>query len=185
MFFQKLTLATSMALILAACGDTGGNAQAPATNAENTVKNQTATAETAPAPAATPATPAAAPAEPAEQFAALPAPYNTADYAKGRRTFKLCSSCHTLQEGAGDLVGPNLYGLFGRKAGAVESFQYSKAVEESDIVWTPEHVDEWLASPRDYLKGNRMSFSGVRRPADRTAVIAYIMSETGYTAPTE
>jgi len=104
MFFQRLTLTASLALILAACGDTGGNAQAPAANPENTVKEQSATPVTA-TPTEIAAAPAAAPAEPAEQFASLPAPYNTADYAKGRRTFKLCSSCHTLEEGAGDQIG--------------------------------------------------------------------------------
>lgn len=184
MFFQRLTFAASLTLILAACGDTGGNAQAPTANPENAVENQATATETS-TPVETIAVPAAAPAEPAEQFAALPAPYNAADYAKGRRTFKLCSSCHLLGEGTGSLVGPNLYGLFGRKVGEGEGFEYSTALQEADFVWTPEQVDAWLASPRSFLKGNRMSFSGVRRPADRTAVIAYIMSETGYTAPVE
>ncbi|MEO0981161.1 MAG: cytochrome c family protein [Pseudomonadota bacterium] len=111
----------------------------------------------------------------------MPAPYNAADFARGQRTFRLCSSCHLLEEGAGDLIGPNLHGMFGRQVGAVEGFNYSSAVAEADFVWTPEILDEWLANPRDFLPGNRMSFAGVRRPDDRVAVIAYIMAETGWT----
>ena len=117
-----------------------------------------------------------------EAFAALPEPYKSTDYNRGRRTFKLCQSCHTLQEGGQNLVGPNLYGMFGRQIGAVEGYSYSRAVQDSEIIWTPELLAEWLESPRNFLPGNRMSFAGVRRPDDRTAVIAYIMSETGYSS---
>ncbi|MEL7128771.1 MAG: cytochrome c family protein [Pseudomonadota bacterium] len=122
------------------------------------------------------------PKEPSPEFASLPSPYSEADFARGRRTFRLCSSCHLAAEGAGHLVGPNLYGLFGRVAGGAEGFAYSKALDSADFVWTPEKLDEWLANPRQFLPGNRMSFAGVRRPDDRAAVIAYLMVETGYTA---
>lgn len=115
-----------------------------------------------------------------EEFAGLPAPYNTADYDVGRRTFRLCSSCHLLEEGAGHRVGPNLHGMFSRKVGEAEGFGYSTALMKADFQWTPEQLDQWLANPRGFLPGNRMSFSGVRRPDDRQAVIAYIMAETGY-----
>lgn len=114
------------------------------------------------------------------EFASLPAPYNTADYARGRRTFKLCQSCHTTNEGGGALVGPNLYGLFGREAGKAEGFAYSDALKSADFVWTPDKVDHWLENPQTFLKGNRMTFAGVRNPDDRKAVVAYLMTETGY-----
>ena len=145
-----------------------------------------AAAPAAETPAEPSAVPTAAPAdadtsEGSPEFASLPAPYNTADYARGRRTFKLCQSCHTTAEGAGALVGPNLYGLFGREAGTSEGFQYSDALKEADFIWTPDKVDHWLENPQTFLKGNRMTFAGVRRPDDRTAVIAYLMTQTGYT----
>lgn len=116
-------------------------------------------------------------------FSALPAPYSEASYSLGRRTFKLCAACHTVTEGGQNLVGPNLHGIFGRKAGSLERFNYSSALKEADFVWTPKHVDEWLANPKSYLPGNNMSFLGVRKPTDRTAVIAYLMLESGYTPP--
>lgn len=175
MIFSKLSVAAlASALVLSACG--GGESDTP-TQTENTVENPAVT-ETSSSE-----TPAEAPeANPSEAFAALPEPYKSADFDRGKRTYKLCQSCHTLAEGAPNLVGPNLYGIFGRDIGAVEGFTYSRAVQESDIVWTPEILAEWLEGPRNFLPGNNMSFAGVRRPEDRTAVIAYIMAETGYTA---
>mgnify|MGYP003120415780 FL=1 len=116
-------------------------------------------------------------------FESLPAPYSQVDYNLGRRTFKLCQSCHTVAEGARDLVGPNLHGVFGRTVGSADGFQYSNALQEADFTWTPERLEEWLTDPRGYLPGNRMSFSGVRRPQDRHAVIAYLMVESGYGSP--
>lgn len=82
-------------------------------------------------------------------------------------------------------MGPNLHGVFGRTVGTADGFQYSRALEAEDFVWTPERLEEWLANPGDYLPGNRMTFAGVRRPADRHAVIAYLMVESGYSSGEE
>jgi len=172
-FFKTSIAALGASLLLTACG--GGATDA--TN--NTVENQSSTAPSSEASGAV-VTPAAVETAASDAFAALPEPYMSADYNRGRRTFKLCQSCHTLNEGGQNLVGPNLYGVFGRQIGGVEGFTYSKAVQESDIVWTPEILGQWLESPRNFLPGNKMSFAGVRKPEDRTAVIAYIMAETGY-----
>ena len=178
---MKMTssLAIAAVMVLAACG----KSEAPA---PETPPAATPAAE---APAETAATPPAAPNEAVEAaadavspFAALPAPYNTADYARGRRTWKLCQSCHITAEGGGNLVGPNLHGLFGREAGTLEGFAYSPALQEADFIWTPDKVDHWLENPRTFLPGNRMTFAGVRKPDDRIAVVAYLMSETGYEA---
>ncbi|KCZ89485.1 c-type cytochrome [Hyphomonas johnsonii] len=191
----KSAAALSAIALVAACGGSGSDA-APSSAAEApapaskpapaTTPAPEPAADTAAAPAATPAAaPAAAPGAPSPEFANLPAPYNTADYARGRRTFKLCSSCHLDKEGAGNLVGPNLYGLFNRKVGTEPGFAYSDALKNADFTWTPDHVDEWLTNPREYLRGNRMSFAGVRKPEDRLALIAYLMTETGYEPPAE
>lgn len=111
-------------------------------------------------------------------FADLPAPYKSADYDNGKRIYRLCVACHLLTKDGGHRVGPNLHGIIGRKAGSSEGFRFSRVVIESEIVWTPEKIDEWLANPRSFLPGNRMSFSGVRKPEDRRDVIAYIMYES-------
>lgn len=176
-FSKQGIIAASAIMLVTACG--GGDTPQTA-DSEIIVENPSLT----PTPSNDDATETAAPVETveaSEAFAALPEPYQTADYNRGRRTFKLCQSCHTLNDGGQNLVGPNLYGIFGREIGAVEGFTYSKAVQDADITWTPDILAEWLESPRNFLPGNKMSFAGVRRPDDRTAVIAYIMAETGYT----
>jgi len=182
MIFPKTSIAAIGAgLVLVACGGGDTTPAAPTTpTAETPATADTSTEVSTPDVAETPA--AVVEDGASEAFAALPEPYRSADYNRGRRTYKLCQSCHTLNEGGQNLVGPNLYGVFGREIGAVEGFTYSSAVQESDIVWTPEILAEWLESPRNFLPGNRMAFAGVRKPDDRTAVIAYIMAETGYTS---
>ncbi|MEE2527186.1 cytochrome c family protein [Hyphobacterium sp. HN65] len=158
-----------MASLLAACGnsgsgeDTGATAIAP----EPAASVSNASDETAP-----PAPP------PSVDLSALPAPYDTADYDAGRRQFRRCSSCHTLDQNGSHRVGPNLYGLFGREAGSADNFNYSNALSGAGFIWTPEQLDEWLANPREFLPGNRMSFVGLREEEDRRNVIAYLLHET-------
>lgn len=125
---------------------------------------------------------APAPVDPATaaKLAALPAPYNTADIANGQSKFVLCRSCHTLAQGGANMTGPNLYGVIGRTAGTVEKFNYSQPVKTAGFAWDGEHLDKWLADPRGFLPGNRMSFVGVKDPKDRTDLIAYLMIETGH-----
>lgn len=174
----KHALIAGALVLMTACG---GSETETTSAPQNTVETPTVT-ETSSTSTESPASAETIETAASEAFAALPEPYKSADYDRGRRTFKLCQSCHTLAEGGPNLVGPNLYGMFGRGIGEVEGFGYSKAVEDSDIIWTPEILGEWLESPRNFLPGNRMSFAGVRKAEDRTAVIAYIMSETGYVA---
>jgi cytochrome c len=114
----------------------------------------------------------------------LPAPYSDADLAHGEALYNTqCKSCHTIEIGGKNLTGPNLYGVFGREAGAMADFNYSDAVLESGIVWSAEHVNEWLDNPRTYLRGTKMSFAGMREEQDRADVITWLMTETGYRSP--
>ncbi|MDD3836573.1 MAG: cytochrome c family protein [Phenylobacterium sp.] len=115
-------------------------------------------------------------------LAALPAPYNEADYENGRRKFGLCRSCHTIEAGGPNMTGPNLHGVFGRNAAAVEGYNYSDVLKASDITWGPEPLNEWLTKPQEFLPGNKMTFVGLKDPNDRRDVIAYLMVETATTA---
>jgi cytochrome c len=124
-------------------------------------------------PAAGPPTPDEA-AKAAEIQKTLPAPYNTADLVNGRTQFQLCSQCHTLIEGGANMTGPNLYGVFGRRAATTVGFKYSPVMQKLGWVWTPEHLDRWLASPQTTLPGTKMSFVGLKDAKARTDVIAYV-----------
>ncbi len=137
-------------------------------------------AEKTGAPAA-PATPAPTAAEKAALLATLPAPYKMADLDNGRRAFARCRSCHTITEGGSNMTGPNLYGVFGRQAGAHPGFNYSTAMKEAAFIWDGERLDHWLENPRTFLKGTKMSFAGIPDPTDRRDVIAFLKVETGYT----
>ena len=166
----KILVLVSAAALMTACSKTP---EAPAS------------ADSAPVAAATPAAPSApsaAESEAAEHaakaLAALPAPYNTADLANGQRTFALCRSCHTITAGGPNMTGPNLYGLFGRKAGTVEKFNYSDVVKASGIVWDGPQLDKWLTNPRADMPGTRMTFVGLKDPKARTDLIAYLMVKT-------
>ena len=112
------------------------------------------------------------------RIASLPAPYNAASYEAGRRVFAQCRSCHTIDEGAGNRVGPNLHGLFGRQIGSVEGFNYSQPVQDADFAWDAERLDHWLQNPQTFLPGNRMAFAGVRDETQRRDLIAYLLVET-------
>jgi cytochrome c len=109
-----------------------------------------------------------------------PLPSDEATLKRGERLFIQCRACHSLEKDGKHKVGPNLYGMFGSKAGSKEGFAYSDAVKKSDITWTAAHLDEWLTKPNDYLPGNKMAFVGVRKPEDRVALIAYLKANTGY-----
>lgn len=124
-------------------------------------------------------------------LATLPAPYDNADLANGQRVFARCRACHTITEGGPNMTGPNLYGVFGRAAGAAEGYNYSTAVKQAGFVWDADHLNNWLENPRTFLKGTKMSFAGIPDATDRRDVIAFLKVETGYapapasvTAPT-
>lgn len=118
--------------------------------------------------------------EKAAVLASLPAPYDQGDLENGRRVFARCRSCHTLGEGAADMTGPNLHGVFGRKAGERRRYNYSNAMRTADFTWDAERLDHWLQNPRTFLPGNKMSFPGLPDAIDRRDVIAYLKVETGY-----
>lgn len=113
-------------------------------------------------------------------LAALPAPYNTADLANGESKFALCSTCHSMPKGGPNMTGPNLYGVFGRKAGTAPGFAYSDPLKATGWTWDAAHVDTWIADPKAAVPGTKMTFAGLKDPKDRTDVIAWVMIGTGF-----
>jgi cytochrome c len=98
--------------------------------------------------------------------------------ALGKRLMLRCQSCHAVKAGAPPKVGPNLHGMFGRKAGMVTGYDYSDAMRNSKIVWTDKSMDEWLKRPAAVTPGTSMAFVGLPRAEDRAALIAYLKKVT-------
>jgi len=122
-------------------------------------------------------------AEKAEILASLPAPYNTADLVNGKRKFAMCKSCHNVVPNGANMTGPNLYGVFGRKAGGVDGYKYSDAMAAAGFTWDTAQMDKWLANPKMMMPASKMSYAGLDDPKDRTDLIAYLQIESGVKAP--
>ena len=97
---------------------------------------------------------------------------------QGKKVFRKCQSCHTLDNGGRHRVGPNLYGVMGAKIASKDGFAYSKASKASDVIWTDENLDAFLTKPKEFLPENRMTFVGLKKEEDRKAVIAYLHKVT-------
>jgi len=101
----------------------------------------------------------------------------TADAAAGEKIFAKCTSCHTIEQGGSNGIGPNLYGVVGEEIGkGVGGFAFSSALSEHGGTWTFEELNQWLTSPRAYAPGTKMSFAGLSSMEDRANVIAYLNS---------
>ncbi|MDF3415969.1 c-type cytochrome [Sulfitobacter sp. M57] len=146
-----------------------------------TPQEETAVADSEEAqPVEVAATSAAAPAE--ETAAVETVAAFDADLAeKGEKVFKKCKSCHQLGAGAKNRTGPILTGIVGQAAGAVEGFKYSKPMQaagKDGLLWTEGELAAFLAKPKKYMKGTKMSFAGLKKEADQAAVIEYLKSVT-------
>lgn len=97
----------------------------------------------------------------------------SADAAKGASSWSKCRACHALEEGKNG-VGPYLVGVMGRDVAAASGFGYSDALQALDGSWTAERMDAWLADPKAFAPGNKMSFAGIRSPEERANLIAYL-----------
>jgi len=96
------------------------------------------------------------------------------DAAAGENTFKICKACHQIGEGAKNVIGPELNGVVGRKAGTVADYSYSDANKNSGLTWDEATLKDYLKDPRAKVPGTKMAFPGLKRDADIDNVIAYL-----------
>ena len=75
-------------------------------------------------------------------------------------------------------IGPNLWGVIGRNAGAIDDYNYSKAMKAYAKEWTFEEMNSYLIKPQAYIKGTKMAFAGLRKEKDRASVILYMNSKS-------
>lgn len=107
-------------------------------------------------------------------------PDRAPDLINGRILFARCGICHALTaEKSKGKKGLTLAGLFGRKAGTVPGFKYSKAMRAKGVVWNEATLDIYLTKPKAYVPGTKMVYSGLRRKSDRADLIAYLRKALG------
>jgi cytochrome c len=105
---------------------------------------------------------------------ALAAPAAAQDVENGKSIFGKCRACHQVGENAKNMVGPKLNGLFGRKAGSIEGFNYSDANKNSGITWDEPTFSEYIKNPKAKIPGTKMIFAGIPDEQDIGDLIAYL-----------
>jgi len=102
----------------------------------------------------------------------------SADVAAGEKVFAKCIACHTINQGGANGIGPNLYATVGESiATGKGGFAFSEALKSKGGSWSFEALDHWLASPREFANGTKMSFAGLSKPEDRANIIAYLNAQ--------
>jgi cytochrome c len=106
------------------------------------------------------------------------------DMAHGQKVFKKCSACHMIAADGKNMIGPNLWGVLGRKVASISDYKYSKALVAYDKDWNFEEMNGFLIKPQAHIKGTKMAFAGLRKEKDRASVILYLNSKSNSPLPT-
>lgn len=101
-----------------------------------------------------------------------------ANLKRGQLLFMACKACHDVEAGLPHKVGPNLHGVFGRKAGTAEGFRYTPALAGADVTWSAATMDAFLKQPGTMVPGNGMASAGIADDADRASLIAWLLAST-------
>tara|TARA_B100000029_G_scaffold491544_1_gene551808 strand:- start:502 stop:1026 length:525 start_codon:yes stop_codon:yes gene_type:complete len=102
---------------------------------------------------------------------------------EGAKIFKKCAACHSITEGGANKIGPALWGVIGRKAGSISDYKYSKALVAYGKPWSFEEMNGFLIKPKEWIKGTKMAFAGLKDEKDRAAVILYMNKNSNNPLP--
>ena len=96
------------------------------------------------------------------------------DPVKGKAVFARCAICHNVEKDGGNGVGPNLFGIAGRKSASVDGFNYSGKMKEANVTWNDDNLTKWVAGPAKMIPGNKMAFGGIAQKSQIADVVAYL-----------
>ena len=117
------------------------------------------------------------------EFVNIMALFASTSIADGAKVFKKCAACHSITQGGSNKIGPALWGVLGRKAGSISDYKYSKAMTKHEKAWSFDEMNSFLIKPKDWIKGTKMSFAGLKNAKDRAAVILYMNENTDNPLP--
>jgi cytochrome c len=109
--------------------------------------------------------------------------FASANASDGAKIFKKCAACHSIAQGGANKIGPALWGVLGRKTGNISDYKYSKAMAAHGKTWSFEEMNGFLIKPKDWIKGTKMSFAGLKNAKERAAVILYMNENTDNPLP--
>ncbi len=109
--------------------------------------------------------------------------FASASITDGEKVFKKCAACHSIAQGGGNKIGPALWGVLGRKAGSYTDYKYSKAMVAYAKSWSVEEMNGFLLKPKEWIKGTKMAFAGLKSEKDRAAVILFMNKNTDNPLP--
>ena len=103
--------------------------------------------------------------------------------ADGAKVFKKCAACHSIAQGGSNKIGPALWGVLGRQAGSISDYKYSKGMIAYGKTWSFEEMNGFLTKPKDWIKGTKMSFAGLKNAKERASLILYMNENTDTPLP--
>ena len=96
------------------------------------------------------------------------------DVDSGKKIFKKCAACHSIDQGGKNKIGPKLYNVVDRATGSISDYKYSKALASYGKEWTFEELNSFLIKPATWIKGNKMGFAGLKKDEGRASLILYL-----------
>jgi len=101
----------------------------------------------------------------------------------GKSIFRQCAACHSVSKGGGNKIGPALWGVIGRKAGSINDYKYSKGMSELGKKWNFNSMNSFLIKPKNYVKGTKMAYAGLKKEKDRASIILYLNEQGDFPLP--
>ena len=101
----------------------------------------------------------------------------------GEKISKKCSTCHNYTEGSKSKVGPNLWNLINKPKASVGGFAYSKALADAGGSWGYEELNKFLYKPKEYIKGTKMNFAGLKKVKDRADIVYFLREQSDSPIP--